>query len=90
MQPHPLELLAEDGQVVPVATNITTHQGNPDYADGIWAYIEVDITSFLGKAENVNVTHVKPKKAPLGVDLGLSVADIVSAVNEGRERSYGF
>ena len=51
-----LELLAEDGQVAPVATDITTHQGNPDYADGIWAYVEVDITPFLGKSEKVNVT----------------------------------
>ena len=51
-----LELLAEDGQVAPVATDITTHQGDPDYADGIWAYVEVDITSFLGKTEKVNVT----------------------------------
>lgn len=39
------------------------------------------------------ITPVKPKKSPLdieGVDLGLSATDIVSIVNEGRERSYGF
>ena len=35
---------------------MANHQGNPDYADGIWAYVEVDITSFLGKTEKVNVT----------------------------------
>ena len=88
-----LELLAEDGQVAPVANDITTHQGDPDYADGIWAYVEVDITSFLGKTEKVNVTPVKPKKSLLdveSVDLGLSAADIVSVVNEGRERNCGF
>lgn len=88
-----LELLAEDGQVAPVATDITAHQGNPDYADGIWGYVEVDITSFLGKTEKVNVTPVKPKKSPLdveSVDLSLSAADIVSVVNEGRGRNCGF
>lgn len=43
--------------------------------------------------ESFYITPVKPKKSPLdveGVDLGLSATDIVSIVNEGRERNYGF
>ncbi len=51
-----LEILAEDGEVAPAATDITNHQANPDYADGIWAYVEVDITPYLGKTQKVNVT----------------------------------
>ena len=51
-----LEILAEDGVVAPAATDISSHQKNPDYADGIWAYVEVDITPYLGKAQKVNVT----------------------------------
>ena len=43
--------------------------------------------------ESFYITPVKPKRSPLdieGVNLGLSAAEIVSLVAEGRERSYGF
>ena len=43
--------------------------------------------------ESFYITPVKSKKSPLdikGVNLGLSATDIVSIVNEGRERNYGF
>ena len=43
--------------------------------------------------ESFYITPVKPKKSPLdikGVDLGLSSEDIVSLVNEGKERNYQF
>lgn len=43
--------------------------------------------------ESFYITPVVPKKSPLdikGVDLGLSSSDIVSIVNSGRERNYGF
>lgn len=51
-----LELLAEMGEIAPAATDISNHQQNPDYANGIWAYVDIDITPFLGKSEKVNVT----------------------------------
>lgn len=43
--------------------------------------------------ESFYITPAKPKKSPLdveGVELGLSSDEIVSIVNEGRERSYVF
>ncbi|MBI1924622.1 type II toxin-antitoxin system HicB family antitoxin [Candidatus Poribacteria bacterium] len=32
------------------------HQNNPDYADGIWALVSVDLTKLSGKSRRVNVT----------------------------------
>ena len=32
------------------------HRGNPDYAEGVWAVVDVDITKFEGKAEKINIT----------------------------------
>lgn len=51
-----LELLAEEGETAPNATTIETLQANADYAGGIWAYVDIDITPFMGKTEKVNVT----------------------------------
>lgn len=44
-----LEILAEDGAAIPNAGDIAKHKNNPDYADGFWAVVDVDITPFLGK-----------------------------------------
>lgn len=51
-----LELLAEEGEAAPAASRIETLQANPDYAGGAWAYVDIDITPFMGKTEKVNVT----------------------------------
>ncbi|HPQ95467.1 MAG: type II toxin-antitoxin system HicB family antitoxin [Thiothrix sp.] len=51
-----LEILAEDGELAPAASAIQAHLNHPDYADGVWAYVEMDITPYLGKSEKVNVT----------------------------------
>jgi predicted RNase H-like HicB family nuclease len=51
-----LELLAEEGETAPTASNIEAMHTNPDYAGGIWAYVDIDITPFMGKSEKVNVT----------------------------------
>ncbi len=54
-----LELLAEDGIFAPTASLIDTHLANPDYNGGTWAYLDIDITAFLGKTEKANVTLPK-------------------------------
>ena len=41
-----LELLAEDGGIAPPPSAIETLQANPDYAGGVWAYVDIDITPF--------------------------------------------
>lgn len=51
-----LEALAEAGEDIPEAQDFATHRQNPDYADGVWASVEVDVSPFLGKAERLNVT----------------------------------
>lgn len=51
-----LELLLEDGEDIPTASPIATHKENPDFADGVWAVVNIDITPLLGKSEKINVT----------------------------------
>ncbi len=51
-----LELLAEGGEEIPRAAGVSAYVNHPDYAGGVWALAEVDITPFLGKAEKINVT----------------------------------
>lgn len=51
-----LDMLADDGEDIPQATNITSHQDNPNYQGMIWALVEVDLSAYMGKAEKINVT----------------------------------
>ncbi|QNM95127.1 type II toxin-antitoxin system HicB family antitoxin [Chitinimonas koreensis] len=51
-----LEGLVEEGSEVPVAGAIAEHRANPEYAAGVWAVVEVDVTRFDGKAEKINIT----------------------------------
>ena len=51
-----VELLFEDGHPLPTPLNIAHHMSNPDYADGVWAYIDVDTIDLMGKTERFNVT----------------------------------
>lgn len=51
-----LELLAEAGADIPHAGTVQAYVAHPDYAGGVWALANVDITPYLGKAEKINVT----------------------------------
>ena len=52
-----LEGMVEDGDDVPLPTDIVKHQQNPDFAvNYIWAIVDIDISRFMGKAEKINVT----------------------------------
>ncbi|PWQ96963.1 type II toxin-antitoxin system HicB family antitoxin [Leucothrix arctica] len=51
-----LELLAEDGNLAPPASTVDLHISDPDYDNGIWAYVDIDVTPYLGKSEKVNVS----------------------------------
>ncbi len=51
-----VEILVEDGGEIPLPGAIAAHRANPEYAGMIWAYVEVDLTPYLGKAERVQVT----------------------------------
>jgi predicted RNase H-like HicB family nuclease len=51
-----LEGVIEGGGEVPVPRTISEHIGNPDYADGVWASVDVDVSRFDGRAEKINIT----------------------------------
>ncbi|MCU4320646.1 type II toxin-antitoxin system HicB family antitoxin [Acinetobacter bereziniae] len=51
-----LEISNEDGEDIPVGSDIDKYIDNPDYAGYIWAMVDIDITPYLGTAQKVNVT----------------------------------
>lgn len=51
-----LEGLTEDGGEIPVPRPIAAHRANPDFADGVWAVMDVDVSRFDGRAEKINIT----------------------------------
>lgn len=48
--------MAEHGEEVPLATTMEHHINNPDYANGVWAVVNVDISAYSGKTERINVS----------------------------------
>lgn len=51
--------LMEDNEPIPLATNIRKHQNNQDYAGGTWAYIDFDISPYLGNQVRFNASLPK-------------------------------
>lgn len=50
------ELLAEAKEPIPQAGHINEYKDNPDYKDGHWAFVDIDSTPYMGKAQKINVT----------------------------------
>ena len=50
------EGLVADGNSLPQAQEIDIHIANPDYAGGVWAVVDFDVTPYLGKAVRFNAT----------------------------------
>jgi predicted RNase H-like HicB family nuclease len=51
-----LEGLAEEDLDLPLPRSITDHQQNPDFADGVWALVDVDMAKYDGRTEKINIT----------------------------------
>lgn len=51
-----IEGLLIDGLAVPPAKPVEKHRTNRDYAGGLWALVEVDLSKVSGKAKRVNIT----------------------------------
>lgn len=51
-----VETLLEDDADLPTRQPISVHQANPDYADGVWAVVEVPVERYFGPAEKINIT----------------------------------
>ncbi|MBP2166835.1 putative RNase H-like HicB family nuclease [Erwinia toletana] len=61
LQAH-FELMAEKGLTIPESSgewnlNISADNGSKeDDKKGIWIYVDIDITKYLGKSERINIT----------------------------------
>lgn len=51
-----LEGLIAEGEAIPQAQEVDVHVENPDFAGGVWAVIDFDITPYLGKSVRFNAT----------------------------------
>lgn len=50
------EGLVADGGKLPQAQEVDVHLNNPDYAGGVWAVVDFDVTPYLGKSVRFNAT----------------------------------
>ena len=62
-----IEGLLMDEEFVPPPSSIETFRMNPDYADGVWALVDVDLSKLSGKSKRVNITL--PERILRTVDL---------------------
>ncbi|MBM3145624.1 MAG: type II toxin-antitoxin system HicB family antitoxin [Chloroflexi bacterium] len=51
-----LEGMMMEGDPIPTPRPVEYHRNNPDYTDGVWAVVAVDISKLSGKARRVNIT----------------------------------
>ncbi|MBU2809480.1 type II toxin-antitoxin system HicB family antitoxin [Acidithiobacillus ferrooxidans F221] len=51
-----LEGMAEEGEPLLEPRSLAEYQADPDYAGGVWAVVEVDVSRVEGKTEKVNIT----------------------------------
>lgn len=51
-----LEGLLLDGETIPETQPIETHRSNLEFAGGVWALVEADVTKLSGKTVRVNIT----------------------------------
>ncbi len=72
-----LEGLLTDGEPVPSAESLETHQSSDEFKGGIWALVHVDVTRLSGKTKRINIT------VPARV---LAIVD-EAAAREGETRS---
>lgn len=50
------EGLVADGDPLPQAQEIDVHLANSDFAGGVWAVVDFDVTPYLGKSVRFNAT----------------------------------
>lgn len=50
------EGLVADGDALPQAQEVDVHLANPEYAGGVWAVVDFDVTPYLGKSVRFNAT----------------------------------
>ncbi|MBE1162582.1 type II toxin-antitoxin system HicB family antitoxin [Dyella acidiphila] len=71
-------IMDDDSAELPEPQPIRVHQQHIDYANGIWAVVDVDTAKYEGKAEKINITV--PRKL-------LSKIDSYVSTHPGETRS---
>jgi predicted RNase H-like HicB family nuclease len=51
-----IEGLLIDEEPIPQPNSIEYHKTNPDFAEGVWAVVSVDLSKLSGKSKRVNIT----------------------------------
>lgn len=51
-----IEGLLMDSEPVPAPSNIEVHRDNPDFKEGFWALVEVDMSKLSLKSRRINIT----------------------------------
>lgn len=51
-----IEGLLIDQEPIPSPVSIEKHRENPDFLDGVWALVDVDLSKISGKTRRVNIT----------------------------------
>ena len=51
-----IEGMLLDSEPIPVASSIENYKDNPDYKDGLWALVDIDISKLSLKAKRINIT----------------------------------
>lgn len=51
-----IEGLLADGEPIPVARPLEHHQRKKDFAGGIWAMVDVDLSKLSGRVKRINIT----------------------------------
>ena len=73
-----LEVLADDGNLAPNASPIDDYINEPSYRGATWAYVDIDVSAFLGKTEKATVTLPK---------LLMNKIDVVVSAGAAKSRS---
>ncbi|MBW1735312.1 MAG: type II toxin-antitoxin system HicB family antitoxin [Deltaproteobacteria bacterium] len=51
-----IEGILIDSEPIPIPSDIEIHKDNPDFKEGIWALVEVDISKLSLKSKRINIT----------------------------------
>ena len=51
-----IEGMLIDSEPIPTPSSIDKHKTNPDYENGIWAIVEIDISKLSLKSKRINIT----------------------------------
>jgi len=51
-----IEAMLLDGESIPKLLPCEEHQANPNYSDGIWGIVEIDMSQLSSKSKRVNIT----------------------------------